>query len=142
MIDNIPFWKVATRNGKVVAIALYKDKSGRKRVAAATDGSYEGKSQLAKMQQDDITKDRSYSEVSAASLNYILKRYKGSDITKYMILPQDAEKILKGKLDYPVSDEDPEVVRHPELKKYFYQRQIGGVPHTKLMIGTPNKKIS
>lgn len=143
MIKNIPFWKVAKKDGKVVAVALYKDKGGRKRIASATDGTEDGKEKLEIMGRDDITRQRSYAEVSSSSLKFILRRWKGpEDITKYMILPKDAEKILGDELKYPVSDDDPEVVAHPELKKYFYQREIGGHYHTKLMIGTPGMKLS
>lgn len=142
MINNIPFWKVATKNGKVVAVSLYKDKNGRKRIASATDGSDEGKDKLEAMGREDLTQKRSYAEVSSSSLKFILRRWKGpKDIIDYMILPQDAEKILGEKLKYPVSDDDPEVIAHPQLKKYFYQREIGGHYHTKLMIGTPGKKL-
>lgn len=143
MIKNIPFWKVAKKDGKVVAVALYKDKGGRKRIASATDGTEDGKEKLEIMGRDDITRQRSYAEVSSSSLKFLLRRWKGpEDITTYMILPKDAEKILGDELKYPVSDDDPEVVAHPELKKYFYQREIGGHYHTKLMIGTPGMKLS
>lgn len=143
MIKNIPFWKVAKKDGKVVAVALYKDKGGRKRIASATDGTEDGKEKLEIMGRDDITRQRSYAEVSSSSLKFLLRRWKGpEDITKYMILPKDAEKILGDELKYPVSDDDPEVIAHPQLKKYFYQRDIGGHYHTKLMIGTPGVKLS
>lgn len=143
MIKNIPFWKVAKKDGKVVAVALYKDKGGRKRIASATDGTEDGKEKLEIMGRDDITRQRSYAEVSSSSLKFLLRRWKGpEDITKYMILPKDAEKILRDELKYPVSDDDPEVIAHPQLKKYFYQRDIGGHYHTKLMIGTPGVKLS
>jgi hypothetical protein len=141
MIKNMPFWKLAKRNGKLVAVALYKDKQGRKRVASGTDGTPEGKDQLERIGREDITQERAFAEVSSASLNFILKRWKGLDITKYMTLPRDAEKILGVELEYPVPDDDQEVLAHPELKKYFYRRQIGGSLHTKLMIGKPGQKM-
>lgn len=142
MINNIPFWKVATKNGKVVAIAMYKDKGGRKRVASATDGTDEGKDKLEMIGKEDLSQERSYAEVSSSSLKFILRRWKGpKDIKDYMILPQEAEKVLGEKLKYPVPDNDPEVIAHPELKKYFYQREIGGHYHTKLMIGKPGVKL-
>lgn len=142
MIDNIPFWKVATKNGKVVAVAMYKDKGGRKRVASATDGTDEGKDKLEMIGKEDLSQERSYAEVSSSSLKFLLRRWKGpKDIKDYMILPQEAEKVLGEKLKYPVPDNDPEVIAHPELKKYFYQREIGGHYHTKLMIGKPGVKL-
>lgn len=39
MIENIPFWKVYTKNNKVLMVVLYKEKSGRKLVALGIDGS-------------------------------------------------------------------------------------------------------
>ena len=142
MIKNIPFWKLAKKNGKIVAVAMYKDRQGRKRVAIATDGSQEGKDQLEIITREDVTSKRSFAEVSGSSLNFILKRWKGGDITKFMYTPQEVQKILKDdEIHYPVSDKDHEVIAHPELKKYFYQRDIGGHLHTKLMIGTSNNNI-
>lgn len=143
MIKNIPFWKVAKKDGKVVAVVLYKDKGGRKSIASATDGTRDGRDKLESMLKDDISLQRSYAELSSNALKFMLMRWnKPEDITKYMILPKDAEKILGDELKYPVSDEDPEVIAHPQLKKYFYQRDIGGHYHTKLMIGTPGVKLS
>lgn len=142
VINKIPFWKVAKTNGRVVAVALYKDKSGRKRVAGATDGTQEGKDKFEQMSKSDIAQERAYAEISSKSLNFILKRWKGSDITKYMVLPKDAEKVLGAELTYPVPDDDPEVLAHPELKKFFYQRDIGGKLHTKLMIGKANVPLT
>jgi hypothetical protein len=140
MIRNMPFWKIAKRGGEVVAVAIYKDKGGRKRVAAGTDGSKEGKEAFADIASSDLDQKRSYSELSGPSLGFVKKRYKG-DITKHLIKPQDAEAILGLSLQYPVSDTDPEVAAHPELADYFYIRDIGGEPHTKLMLGTPGNKI-
>lgn len=39
------------------------------------------------------------------------------------------------------SDDDPDVVRHPDLAKHMYQRRIGNEWHTKIMVGTPGKNI-
>jgi hypothetical protein len=140
MFNNIPFWKIAKKNGKVVAVILYKDKGGRKRVAAATDGSVEGKNMLARMMKDDLTQQRSYAEVSGPSLGFIIKKY-GDGLSKHVILPSEAENILGVKLDYPVPKDDKEVVAHPELHRYFYIRDINGTPLTKLMMGTPGQSI-
>lgn len=142
MIKNIPFWKVAKKDGRVVAVALYKDKGGRKMIASATDGTREGRDKLEAMGKEDIVLQRSYAEVSSNALKFMLARWKGpGDIKRYMILPKDAEKVLGDELKYPVPDDDPEAIAHPELKDYFYQREIGGRYHTKLMIGTPRKKL-
>lgn len=39
MVKNIPFWKLYTKNDKVIMALLYKDKNGRKIVALGIDGS-------------------------------------------------------------------------------------------------------
>lgn len=140
MIDNMPFWKLARVGGKIVAVAIYKDKKGRKRVAAGTDGSREGKTAFADIASSDLSQGRSYSELSGPSLVFVKKRYKG-DLQKHLIKPQDVEAILGTKIEYPVGDQDAEVLLHPELKDYFYTREIGGGSHTKLMLGTPEKSI-
>lgn len=140
MFNNIPFWKIAKKNGKVVAVVLYKDKGGRKRVAAGTDGSVEGKDMLARIMKDDLTQQRSYAEVSGPSLKFIIKKY-GAGLSKHIILPSEAEKILGVKLEYPVPKDDKEVVANPELHKYFYIRDVNGIPLTKLMMGTPGQNI-
>lgn len=142
MIKNIPFWKLAKKDGKIVAASLYKDKNGRKRVASATDGTDVGKDQLEILGREDLTRERAYAEISSSSLNFMRRRWKGKrPFEDYIIPPEKAEKILGDNLVYPVSDDDPEVQRHPDLKKYFYQRNIGGHYHTKLMVGTPGLKI-
>jgi hypothetical protein len=140
MINSIPFWKIAKKNSKIVAVSLYKDKSGRKRVASGTDGSKEGKEQFERMTREDMEQERAYVEVSSKSLTFIVKRL-GSKLEKYIIKPEEAEKILKVKLVYPVPDTDPEVESHPNLKDFFYQRKLGEKLVTKIMIGTANTAI-
>ena len=142
MIEKIPFWKVAKKDGKVVAVALYKDKFGRKQVAMGADGSKQGREKLAIIARDDVTRRRSYSEISSNALRFVMLQLgKDVDLTKYMIHPEEAEKILGEKLIYPIDLNDPEAIKYPELTDYFYQREIGGDLITKLMIGTPWNKI-
>ena len=144
MIDNIPFWKLGTSNGKVVAVRMYKEKFGRKGVASGTDGSEEGKKKYASMAKDDITHRRSYNEVSSAALAFLIKKWdeeKYGDLRKYIIKPEQAQKILGDKLYFPVPEDDAEAVKYPHLKDYLYQREIGGHKHTKLMIGTPHQSL-
>jgi hypothetical protein len=140
MINNIPFWKLAKKDGKIVAVALYKDKQSRKRIAAGTDGSDDGKRAFADIATNDLSQNRSYSELSGPSLSFVKRRYT-NDIKKYMIPPSEVENMIGDKITYPVNADDQELQTHPEFKDYFYSRIIGGQPHTKLMIGTPKKKI-
>ena len=39
MVKNIPFWKMAVKDGKVEAVIMYRDKGGRKSVAMGSTGS-------------------------------------------------------------------------------------------------------
>lgn len=142
MIKNIPFWKLIKRNGKIVAVGMYKDKHGRKRVAAGTDGTSEGKEGFAMLGKEDLQQKRAYGEVSGPSLSFALKQVGEENFIKNLIEPREVEKILDEPIIYPVSDDDSEVIRHPGLKSYFYQRDIGGDLKTKVMMGTPGNKIS
>jgi hypothetical protein len=39
MIQNIPFWKLYTKDDNVIMAILYKEKNGRKLIALGIDGS-------------------------------------------------------------------------------------------------------
>ena len=139
-IENIPFWKLVVKNGKVVAGAYYKDKGGRKRVAVSSDGTKEGKKALAKMMLDDLVQGRTYVEVSGPSLAFLVKSIGYDEVEKYALPADRISKVLKTHVN-PAMEDDPEVVNHPKLKDYFYEREIGGELHTKIALGTPGKKI-
>ena len=140
-IENVPFWKLNVKNGKIIAAAYYKDKGGRKRIAVSTDGSKHGKSALAKMMVDDLVQERSYGEVSGPSLSFLVKNIGYEEVKKHVIPLEKVAKILKVEVE-PANEDDPEVMQHPELKHYFYVRYIGGELHTKIALGKPGKKIS
>lgn len=139
MVKNIHMWKLAKKDGKVVAAALYKDKDGRKSVAVATNGTEEGKKHLAHIAKHDLINNRSYSEKSGPSLSFT-KKSLGSDIVKHAIHPDYVKNIVSDEIRKP-PENDPEIVKHPELKDHFYQRKIGDEWHTKVMLGTPGKTI-
>lgn len=124
MISNIHMWKVFRRGDEVKVVMMYKDKGGRKRVAIATDGSKEGKNMLAKMLKDEYKSGRAYGEVSDNSLNFIRKQFTESEFKSFVIPVDIVKKILK----------DDEIT---DIDGYFYQRNIGGHFHTKLMLGNP-----
>ena len=58
--------KGVRRDGKLVAVKLYKDKFGRKTIAAGTDGSPSGKKGFLDLVKDDIDQKRSWGEFSGA----------------------------------------------------------------------------
>jgi hypothetical protein len=137
MIENIPFWKVKTLKGEVIAAALYKDKSGRKMVAICSDGSHEGKKAVLDMMTNDLK--RAYTELSSSALKFLIKKLGINEVEKYLI-PLEKVKELVGEI-HDVPEDDKEVKRFPELKDYFYQRNLGGHLSTKIAFGKPNLKI-
>jgi hypothetical protein len=140
MVKNIPMWKLhKDSEGRVRGVALYKGKNGRKRVAMASDGSPEGKKGLANIIKSDITQKRSHAEISGPSLSFHKKQI--GDLKPHVLSREDAQKAMPGETLGIPHPNDPELVRHPELKDHFYTRDIGGETHTKLMVGTPGKKI-
>lgn len=68
--DNIDkcLIKIVVRDGKVTAVNLYKDDAyGRKSVAAATNGTEQGKKDFKMIKSEDIKQERAYGEVSGCS---------------------------------------------------------------------------
>jgi len=143
MAKNIPFWKLAIKNGKIVAGVFYKDKSGRKRVASFTDGSQVGIDQLSNIMKNDL--DRAFMEVSERSFGFMRKLMGDDVLLKYAVKPEKAKQLLKEKDDefkFDVPADDTHIQKAPKLKDYFYQRKIGGHFHTKIMLGKHGNVIT
>lgn len=138
MIDAIPMWKAVRKNGKIVAVALYKDKEGRKRVAVGTDGSEDGKKGIFEIAKHDFT--RAYFEVSGPSFGS-LKRELGIEFLKQYVKSVEEAEYISGEKFGPPDESDKMFTGTPELQKYMYSRDIGGTAHTKIMFGTNGKKI-
>lgn len=127
MVDRIPYWKIFTRDGKVIAVMLYKDKNGRKMVACGSDGSAEGKQIVKRMIEDDIRHQRAYGEISDALVAYVNRHFTKDEISKYFVPADQVSKIL----NKPVKPID----------KYTYTRLIGGEQHEKMMYGKPHQQF-
>jgi hypothetical protein len=138
LINNIPFWKLVRKDGDIVAGAFYRDKAGRKRVAVATNGTDTGKVALASIMANDF--DRAYFEVSDPSLGFMIKQVGLDFVQGYARSVEQAQQISGDELQAPPAD-DPHVVKYPSLANNFYQRDIGGHMHTKIMLGTTGNKI-
>lgn len=147
MIDNLPFWKIYTKGEKLVAAAFYKDKGGRKSVAIATDGSDLGKKIVG-----DIFKASlgvSYGEKSGPALGTMMKIVPWEELQRFLFTPKQLEKIsgkkvtLLSKSNIDELDEKDKMTyeRFPELKPYFYVRELDGELHLKVAMGTPGIKI-
>lgn len=138
MIQNIPMWKLVRRNGKIVAGSMYRDKQGRKRVASFTDGSPEGKAGVAEIMANDF--QRAYFEVSDRALGFMIKQVGVDFVRQFARTPEEVAEISGDEIQ-PVPDTDPHLDRFPELAPYFYQREIGGHLHTKIMLGSTGNKF-
>ena len=138
LMSNIPFWKLVRKDNNIVAGAFYRDKLGRKRVAVATDGTDQGKQALGSIMAEDF--DRAYFEVSDPSLGFMVKQVGLSFVEQYARSLEQAQGMNKDELQSAPAD-DPHVVKYPSLVNNFYQRNIGGHMHTKIMLGTAGNKI-
>lgn len=127
MIDNIPMWKVATRNGIVKMVIMYKDRNGRKLIAMGTDGSPEGKSILTNALRSEFS--RSYAELSGPALRFVQNKMPEL-VDQYAIPSAKVVEIaaMNGKTVTPID-------------QYLYTREIGGHAAEKMMIGTIGIRI-
>ena len=128
MIASLPMWKLVKRDGVIVAVQLYKDKNGRKFVAAGTNNTPEGKEDLKKMLVDELKHGRSFGEVNPNIYNLIGSIIGQNELLKYTVNASDVSKIL-GK----------EVI--PSNTGLSYTRNINGHNEEKYMIGTPYQNI-
>jgi len=147
MVASIPFWKIAIRDGAVRAVVMYKDKNGRKAVAAGTDGSADGISLYKEMSKADI--DRAYGEKSKAALGMLMNTIPWEVLQSYTLTPSQAQKNTRFDIapivDVPENewpmDAATTLAKFPQLIDYGYITTIGGNPVFKVMFGTPNKII-
>jgi hypothetical protein len=119
LIDDSSMWKLVRRNGKIVAVFIYKDKFGRKSIACATDGSDQGKADLIKTKSDDTKMRRAWAEVSGKVESIMIKAKAVPVSNKYA-----AKLTGKEILGYDVDG-------------VHYTRLIAGEPHVKAIYGFP-----
>lgn len=154
MVEKIPFWKLSVKDGKVVAVIMYKDKNGRKAAAAGTDGTIAGKKAMVNMVRQEHK--RSYVEKSKASLGLFMKSLPTDEAFGAIIPVDTVKKILPDEEIIPIKNLDPAawpvdederestlqtLQRYPELADYGYFRKLGKGMKFKVMIGTPYQKI-
>jgi hypothetical protein len=145
---KIPFWKLVMKDGIVHGVVMYKDKDGRKSVAAGTDGSSYGKIRVTQIMQDDVLRGRAYAEVSKASLGIKMKHIPWDILEPFMMTPEQARQV-SGKEIIGVDQYDGELPsdavftldRYPKLKPYAYLRKIAGEYTFKVMLGTAGNTI-
>jgi hypothetical protein len=124
LIDKSGLMKLVTKDGRVVAVKIYKSELGRKSIAGGTDGSDEGKKWFMKICEEDIKLNRAWGEVSGKMEHIMLKR--GA-----VPIPSSMAGRILGK---PILSYDPD--------GYHYTREIMGEPHTKVMVGDINKLLA
>jgi len=122
LISKTGFAKLVRRNGRIVAVSLYKDKHGRKAIAGGSDGTDQGIADLKKILYDDMKQQRAWAEASGA-VEHLLTKYGGVPISN-----EYAEELL-GK---QILSKDPD--------GYHYTREIGGKPYKKIIIGYLDRK--
>jgi len=119
LIDDSWLWKLVRKNNKIIAVAVYKDKLGRKAIAKGSNGTEEGKIAIKKIYLDDVNlKDRdSWVEFSGAAEKLML-RYGATPIPNTL-----AKTILNKDIINLNSD------------GFHYTRLIAGEPHEKILLG-------
>ena len=117
-------WKMVTRNGKVVAVVIYKrGRGGRKLVAGGSNGSAQGKKDFYKICSEDVRMpDRqTWGEVSGSLEGILLFKYDAIPIPSYLA-------------DRAIRDMNREIkYRNPD--GFHYTRDIGGDFIEKIMFG-------
>ena len=139
---SLPFWKLAKKNGKVVAVIIYRDKFGRKIVAVGTDGTEDGKAGLLKIFNEELLLNRSYFEISGPFLKFLSNNMGKDFIASHAFSLEEVKKVLNDESILPVDQDDEHVKMFPLFKQYFYQREIGGHLHTKIMLGRVNNFLN
>jgi len=147
MLENIPFWKLYTKDDRLVAAAFYKDKGGRKSVAIATDGSDLGKKVVGDIYKASL--GVSYGEKSGPALATMIKSVPWDELEKFLITPAQLSKI-SGDNILTVEKFGPENLdakdkftydKFPKMRPYFYVRELDGEIHLKAAMGTPSLPI-
>ena len=122
-------WKMVTRNGKVVAVVIYKRRNGgRKLVAGGSDGTDTGKKDFYSICAEDVKRvDRkTWGEVSGALEGILLFKYDAVPIPAYIV-----EQVLND-MDLTLDSISEDC--------FHYVRDIANVPREKIMFGNVPEK--
>lgn len=120
LVADSHLWKLAKRNGKIVAVGIFKDSHGRKAIGYGSDGSPEGKRDVRMMSGEDVKMGRMWGEASGA-VEHIYKKLGATPI------PAKYAHLLTGK---EILEFNPD--------GYHYTRRIMGHPHEKILFGMVN----
>ena len=116
LINDSFLWKLIKKDNKIITVAIYKDKFGRKGMGKGSDGSVEGKRGLIKIIEEDIKLNRSWGEVSGKLAEIMIE--KGA-----IPVPNTMAAKITGKNIISLNPDG-----------YHYTRMIGGQPHEKIIV--------
>ena len=147
MIAKIPMWKMAVKDGKLLAVILYKDKGGRKSVAMGAEGGDQAKAIVKNMFQQEVK--RSYGEKSKKALGAMMKSMDWNILEPFLLTPDqvkrtsgdDVQPVAKMKTSDLPKDAQFTLNKYPMLKPYGYLRAIGDEMIFKISLGTTGKNI-
>lgn len=128
LIADSHLWKLVTRDGKITAVTINKDRFGRKLIAIGTDGTAQGKKDFQLIGSEDVRLGRSWAELSGKAES-AMKKLGAKPI------PSRFAELLTGKKVLSYSDDG-----------FHYTRFIAGVPKEKIIYGvievTPELKAA
>lgn len=130
MIANIDMWKLFRRGSKILAVMMYRSKSGRKRVAVATDGTTEGKVALKNMIIEEYRQNRAWAEVSDPSMGFIKKIFTEDEINEFSLTVDQVRALMPG------SD-----IEATGTGNEYTRTLVSGQTVTKLALGNPYQEI-
>jgi len=131
MVNKIPFWKIFRRGSHILTVVMYKDKQGRKIVAAATDGTVAGKRKLGEIMKADVLRGRAFAEISGNILTFY-NRLMGDGALDAATVPMDRVQ------DFFAHNN----VEIKPINDFEYERNINNSGwKTKRMIGTLGKSL-
>lgn len=119
LIASTTLWKMVRRDGKIIAVVVYRDQYGRKSLGMGHDGTRASIAEALAIIGEDISRLRSWAEVSGAPEKLMMR--KGA-----IPIPNRYAAALTGKSILSYNDDG-----------YHYTRLIGGKPYEKIIVGNP-----
>lgn len=130
MIANVDMWKLFRRGNEILALMMYRNKSGRKRVAVATDGTPEGKAALKNMIIEEYRQKRAWGEVSGPSMGFIKRIFTEDEINEICLTVDQVRELMPNDNIVPTGNGNE------------YTRTLAsGKLVVKLALGNPNQQI-
>lgn len=117
LVHTPGLWKLSRRNDKIVSVAIYKDRLGRKAIAFGTDQSDGGKKDFFNLANADLKFDRMWTEASGRIESALIR-------SGAKMIPSKYASILTGK----------EILKY-NPDGHHYTRLIQGTPEEKAMFG-------